>query len=208
MPENSGVTVSGQSHITIVHEFFSQTSVRCYLESTVYPSHVREILFLGSCLIHDFPSIYERGGRRIVDRVALSRRSTLRFVPLIAGKMQGTVHAVSHDASTLSIFTSAQGDSTRQFLWFNGRNERWIKFRFGTLVSKPPYLPLSPSTMNCCCSFVVAKKKKEFKRKFNSPCFSWKRNKRIFRMYVVDKEDERGIWLSESKFSLITSNLR
>lgn len=86
--------------------------------------------------------------------------------------------------------------------------KRWIKFRFGTLVSKPPYLPLSPSTMNCCCSFVVAKKKKEFKRKFNSPCFSWKRNKRIFRMYVVDKEDERGIWLSESKFSLITSNLR
>lgn len=96
MPEISGkITVSGQSHITIVHEFFSQTSVRCYLESTVYPSHVREILFL-SCLIHDFPSIYERGGRRIVDHVALSRRSTLRFVPFIVGKMQGTLYRTMH----------------------------------------------------------------------------------------------------------------
>lgn len=123
---------------------------------------------------------FDLWARREKDRGSCRVKSTLHspFRSLYRGENAG--HAVSHDASTLSIFTSAQGDSTRQFLWFNGRNERWIKFRFGTLVSKPPYLPLSPSTMNCCCSFVVAVKKKKRNLSGNlirlvSP---WKRKKK------------------------------
>ena len=146
---------------------------------------------------------FDLWARREKDRGSCRVKSTLHspFRSLYRGENAG--HAVSHDASTLSIFTSAQGDSTRQFLWFNGRNERWIKFRFGTLVSKPPCLFLRPRWI-----VVAVKKKRNLSGNLIRLVSPWKRNKGIFRMYVVDKEDERGIWLSESKFSLITSNLR
>lgn len=88
-----------------------------FLESTLYPSHVREILFLGSCLIHDFPSTCERDGKGGSCRV----KSTLHspFHPLYRGENAGHGARCIADASMLSIFTSAHGDSLsamRQFL--------------------------------------------------------------------------------------------
>lgn len=130
-------------------------------ESALYPSHVREILFLGSCLIHDFPST-EAGS--VESRV----KSTLHspFHPFIAGKMQGTVYAVSHRCFQFSRVHSEDSLSAmRQFfmIQWTKRTVDKISFRYAcSAVAKPPYVSfslslssLSPSTMNCCCSFVA-----------------------------------------------------
>lgn len=153
---------------------------------------------------------FDLWARREKDRGSCRVKSTLHspFRSLYRGENAG--HGARCIARCIDAFNfhecTGRFHATIFMIQWAKRTVDKISFRYTCFETT---MPLSPSMMNCCCSFVVAvKKKRNLSGNLIRLVSPWKRNKGIFRMYVVDKEDERGIWLSESKFSLITSNLR
>lgn len=144
-----------------------------FLESTLYPSHVREILFLGSCLIHDFPmSETER-----VDRVALSRRSTLRFIPLSRGKCRArcTLYRGCIDAFNFHECTGRfpLRHATIFMIQWAKRTVDKISFRytcFETTIRASFTVHHELLLLVCCCVKRKKKKLNGFLIRLVSPC--------------------------------------